>query len=85
MPFNVAAGNSSGYNYVSRRLDHQTYFKAIRVDQSHLECVVLDRVPAAQATRLANHTSILQSESPSFAFRTALSVRGTGSSRSLPG
>jgi hypothetical protein len=31
-PFNVAAGNSSGYNYASGRLDHQTYFKAIRVD-----------------------------------------------------
>ena len=26
MPFNVAAGNSSGYNYASGRLDHQTYF-----------------------------------------------------------
>jgi lambda family phage portal protein len=47
MPFNVAAGNSSGYNYASGRLDHQTYFKAIRVDQSHLECAVLDRLLAA--------------------------------------
>jgi lambda family phage portal protein len=47
MPFNVAAGNSSGYNYASGRLDHQTYFKAIRVEQSHLECAVLDRVLAA--------------------------------------
>jgi len=47
MPFNVAAGNSSGYNYASGRLDHQTYFKAIRVDQSHLECVILDRILAA--------------------------------------
>jgi lambda family phage portal protein len=47
MPFNVAAGNSSGYNYASGRLDHQTYFKAIRVDQSHLECIVLDRILAA--------------------------------------
>jgi capsid protein len=47
MPFNVAAGNSSGYNYASGRLDHQTYFKSIRVDQAHLECVVLDRVLAA--------------------------------------
>jgi capsid protein len=46
-PFNVAAGNSSGYNYASGRLDHQTYFKAIRVDQSHLECAVLDRILAA--------------------------------------
>ncbi|MCL4195425.1 MAG: phage portal protein, partial [Thermoguttaceae bacterium] len=47
MPFNVAAGNSSGYNYASGRLDHQTYFKAIRVEQSQLEVVVLDRVLAA--------------------------------------
>ena len=47
MPFNVAAGNSSGYNYASGRLDHQTYFKSIRVEQSHLESVVLDRVLAA--------------------------------------
>lgn len=47
MPFNVAAGNSSGYNYASGRLDHQTYFKAIRVEQSHVECVVLDRILAA--------------------------------------
>lgn len=47
MPFNVAAGNSSGYNYASGRLDHQTYFKAIRVDQSHLECAVLDRILSA--------------------------------------
>jgi capsid protein len=43
-PTFVAAGNSSGYNYASGRLDHQTYFKAIRVEQSHLECVVLDRI-----------------------------------------
>jgi lambda family phage portal protein len=47
MPFNVAAGNSSGYNYASGRLDHQTYFKSLRVDQSHLGLVVLDRVLAA--------------------------------------
>ncbi len=44
MPFNVAAGNSSGYNYASGRLDHQTYFKSIRVDQAHIEAVVLDRI-----------------------------------------
>lgn len=44
MPFNVAAGNSSGYNYASGRLDHQTYFKSIRIDQSHIERVVLDRI-----------------------------------------
>ena len=44
MPFNVAAGNSSGYNYASGRLDHQTYFKSIRVEQAHLEDAVLDRL-----------------------------------------
>jgi lambda family phage portal protein len=47
MPFNVAAGNSSGYNYASGRLDHQTYFKAIRVEQSQLELTILDRVLTA--------------------------------------
>jgi lambda family phage portal protein len=44
MPFNVAAGNSSGYNYASGRLDHQTYFKSIRVDRSRIELVALDRI-----------------------------------------
>ena len=44
MPFNVAAGNSSGYNYASGRLDHQTYFKSIRIDQSQIERIVLDRI-----------------------------------------
>jgi len=44
MPFNIAACNSSGYNYASGRLDHQTYFKSIRVEQAHIGAVVLDRV-----------------------------------------
>ena len=44
MPFNVAAGNSSGYNYASGRLDHQTYFKSIRVEQAELNVVVMDRI-----------------------------------------
>lgn len=47
MPYNVAAANSAGYNYASGRLDHQTYFKSIRVEQSHVEEVVLDRILAA--------------------------------------
>ena len=46
MPFNVAAGNSSGYNYASGRLDHQTYYRAIRIDQAHMARTVLDRVLA---------------------------------------
>ena len=44
MPFNIAACNSSGYNYSSGRLDHQTYYKNIRVEQDHCEDVVLDRI-----------------------------------------
>jgi lambda family phage portal protein len=44
MPFNVAAGNSSGYNYASGRLDHQTYFKSIRVEQSQMARTLLDRI-----------------------------------------
>ena len=47
MPFNIAAGNSSGYNYASGRLDHQTYFKSIRVDQAFTASRILDRTLAA--------------------------------------
>jgi len=47
MPYNIAAGNSSGYNYASGRLDHQTYFKSIRVDQDFTASRVLDRVLVA--------------------------------------
>jgi capsid protein len=50
MPFNIAAGNSSGYNYASGRLDHQTYYKALRVDQARLAAQVLDRIFAAWLT-----------------------------------
>ena len=44
MPRNIALCDSSAYNYASGRLDHQTYFKSIRVEQAHLEDVVLDRI-----------------------------------------
>ena len=44
MPFNVAAGNSSGYNYASGRLDHQTYDRSIQVRRQELELMVLDRI-----------------------------------------
>ena len=42
MPFNIASCNSAGYNYSSGRLDHQTYYKSIEVDQSLLESSILD-------------------------------------------
>jgi capsid protein len=44
IPLNIALCNSSGYNYASGRLDHQTYFKSIRVEQAHLGEVILDRI-----------------------------------------
>jgi capsid protein len=43
MPSNVAAGDSSGYNYSSGRLDHRTYYKGLRVERSYIELNVLDR------------------------------------------
>ncbi len=52
MPFNVAAGNSSGYNYASGRLDHQVYYKLIRVDQAHMGRVVLDPICMRGSTKL---------------------------------
>ncbi len=44
VPYNVAAGDSSNYNYASGRLDHQTYHKAIHVDQSTIELTIMDRI-----------------------------------------
>lgn len=47
MPFNIAAANSSGFNYSSGRLDHAVYFKALRVEQASLAACILDRMLAA--------------------------------------
>lgn len=44
MPFNIAGGDSSGYNYSSGRLDHQTYFRAIDIDRFEFETKCLDRL-----------------------------------------
>ena len=44
LPYNIAACNSSGYNYASGRLDHQTYYKSIRVEQVDMGQSVLDRI-----------------------------------------
>ncbi len=67
MPFGVAAGNSSGYNYASGRLDHQIYFKSIRVEQAHLEEVVLDRLLASWLDEAALIPGLLLSELGPFA------------------
>jgi lambda family phage portal protein len=47
IPFNVAALDSSSYNYASGRMDHQVYGMNQRVDRDHLERICLDRVFAA--------------------------------------
>lgn len=47
MPYNVVAGDSSGYNYSSGRLDHLVYHKALRIDRRHAERAILDRLFAA--------------------------------------
>ena len=47
LPFNVAALDSSSYNYASGRMDHQVYGMNQRVDRDHLERVCLDRVLSA--------------------------------------
>lgn len=44
MPFNVAMGNSGGYNYASGRLDFQTYDKKLTVERYNMELIILDRV-----------------------------------------
>jgi len=44
MPYNIAVGDSSDYNYASGRLDHQAYFKKIRDDRHECEITVLDRI-----------------------------------------
>lgn len=44
MPFNVAAGDSSSYNYASGRMDHQVYFKSIAVERSYFESMALEPI-----------------------------------------
>jgi capsid protein len=43
MPYNVAAGDSSKYNYASGRLDHQTYDRSIKIEQDYFGGACLDR------------------------------------------
>jgi capsid protein len=41
VPYNVAAGDSSKYNYASGRLDHQVYWKMLDVERSEVELKIL--------------------------------------------
>lgn len=44
MPYNIAACNSSKYNYSSGKLDHQIYFRAIGIEQSQIEDDILELI-----------------------------------------
>ena len=44
IPINIVTGDSSRHNYASGRLDHQTYFKSLRIEQDHLSLVVMDHI-----------------------------------------
>ena len=44
IPINIVTGDSSRHNYASGRLDHQSYHRAIRIEQDHCATVVLNRI-----------------------------------------
>lgn len=46
MPRSIAMGDSTGLNYSSGRLDHQTYFRSIEIDRYDFETRCLDRLLA---------------------------------------
>lgn len=66
MPFNVAACNSSSYNYSSGRLDHQTYFKSIRIERHCLQYTVLDRLFRAWAEEASQVPGMIPAEAGPF-------------------
>lgn len=44
MPFNIAAGNSSKYNYASGRMDYQAYFKSLRIEVNRVEESIMEPI-----------------------------------------
>jgi capsid protein len=44
MPLNIAAGDSSSYNFASGRLDHQLYGSSIWIERQEAELVILDKL-----------------------------------------
>jgi capsid protein len=53
LPFNVAALDSSSYNYASGRMDHQVYATTQKIMRDDIERVMLDRVLAAWVNEAA--------------------------------
>jgi lambda family phage portal protein len=62
IPLNIALCNSAGYNYASGRLDHQVFFKAIRIEQADMAATVLDKILGAwiQEAMLTTEFSLLR-------------------------
>ena len=55
LPYNIAAADSSSYNYSSGRLDHGTYFLSVDVERNYCGESVLDKLFAlwyAEASRV---------------------------------
>ena len=44
MPFNIAAGNSSRYNYASGRLDHQSFFQSVAINRQTTDFCALRKL-----------------------------------------
>ena len=58
MPYNIAACDSSGYNYASGRLDHQTYDRSIEVSRADLRAQMLDPILAAWLSEYASQNAL---------------------------
>lgn len=65
IPFNVAALDSSSYNYASGRMDYQVYGASQRVYRDELERVCLDRLLSAWVNE-ASLAGILPADLPPF-------------------
>ena len=65
LPYNVAALDSSSYNYASGRMDHQVHAMNQRVERDQLERTMLDRVLAAWVNE-ATLAGILPASLPPF-------------------
>lgn len=66
MPYNVAACDSSAYNYASGRLDHQTYHRAVYIDRDHIAKRVLDRIAYAWLGEAALVPGLIDDGAPPF-------------------
>jgi lambda family phage portal protein len=62
MPANVARGDSSGYNYASGRLDHQSYDKSLEVERAEIQSEILDRVYYAWLVEYAMRKSLSEKD-----------------------